>query len=368
MDGEVTIAATERTPGLFAEISVVPEGLARFRCLVLLCPCLFFVLLSKEAFRHLRASLFVRSRLMASNFADLCVPIDENNVPLFEKTLANLKEFGFHAAAVTHRLELLQTKQTPIPPCPDKSTVAKWAKQSGLTLYTRLTVSLTENSQLHALAQEAVRAYDILAVEPTTEKLFYRTCASLEADIISFDFTQRLLFFLKTPQVRQAIRRGMSFEILYSPMILDAAARRNTLTAAMELIEASKGKNVVLSSGSRGPMDVRGPYDVMNLGLLFGLKEAMAKETVSVNCRAVIRRAVARRETSKGVTSMRRVDELAAGEEWVMKKLKDDDEDSDIGTLEKGDCGQDKGIDEKKNDSDSENSGDESIAKKPRVS
>uniref|UniRef100_A0A8B9TBC3 Ribonuclease P/MRP subunit p30 n=1 Tax=Anas platyrhynchos TaxID=8839 RepID=A0A8B9TBC3_ANAPL len=46
--------------------------------------------------------------------------------------------------------------------------------------------------------------------------------------------------------------------------------------------------NIVISSAAERPLELRGPYDVANLGLLFGLSESEAKAAVSTNCRATI--------------------------------------------------------------------------------
>lgn len=40
----------------------------------------------------------------------------------------------------------------------------------------------------------------------------------------------------------QAISRGVHFEIVYGPMIRDAAARRSTITNANLLVELCRGK------------------------------------------------------------------------------------------------------------------------------
>ncbi|OWK07867.1 RPP30, partial [Cervus elaphus hippelaphus] len=75
-----------------------------------------------------------------------------------------------------------------------------------------------------------------------------------------------------------AIDRGVGFELLYSPAIKDSTMRRYTISNALNLMQVCKGK----------PLEIRGPYDVANLGLLFGLSESDAKAAVSTNCRAVL--------------------------------------------------------------------------------
>lgn len=66
------------------------------------------------------------------------------------------------------------------------------------------------------------------------------------------------------------------------------------------------GRNIIISSGARKAMDIRGPYDVANLcaplstlfranrtapsasGMLFGVKQDAALAAVSANCASVI--------------------------------------------------------------------------------
>ena len=56
--------------------------------------------------------------------------------------------------------------------------------------------------------------HDILAVQLATdlEKLFQRSCKTLDVDIIYLDMTERLPFYLKFPTVNAAIERGIHFE------------------------------------------------------------------------------------------------------------------------------------------------------------
>ena len=86
----------------------------------------------------------------------------------------------------------------------------------------------------------------------------------------------------------KAIDRGVGFELLYSPAIKDSTMRRYTISNALNLMQVCKGKNVIISSAAERPLEIRGPCDVANLGLLFGLSESDAKAAVSTNCRAVL--------------------------------------------------------------------------------
>lgn len=91
----------------------------------------------------------------------------------------------------------------------------------------------------------------------------------------------------KTP-ISVAIDRDLSFELVYSPAIKDSTVRRYTISNALNLMQICRGKNVIISSAAERPLEIRGPYDVANLGLLFGLTENTAKAAVSTNCRAAL--------------------------------------------------------------------------------
>ncbi|KAG8552349.1 hypothetical protein GDO81_004483 [Engystomops pustulosus] len=104
-----------------------------------------------------------------------------------------------------------------------------------------------------------------------------------------------------SPPTVQAIERGIFFELIYTPAIRDSTMRRYTISNSIALMEVCKGKNIIVSSGAEAPLDLRGPYDVATLGLLFGLSETSAKDAVSTRSRAVILHGEARK-TAFGIT------------------------------------------------------------------
>jgi ribonuclease P/MRP protein subunit RPP1 len=52
---------------------------------------------------------------------------------------------------------------------------------------------------------------------------------------------------------------------------------------------------MIISSGARNMMELRGPYDVINMGTLFGMSQDKAKRAISENCKAVLARGAARK-------------------------------------------------------------------------
>ncbi|XP_023848884.1 ribonuclease P protein subunit p30 isoform X2 [Salvelinus sp. IW2-2015] len=115
----------------------------------------------------------------------------------------------------------------------------------------------------------------------------FAACMTFDVDIICVAVTEKQPFFFKRSPVNGAIERGVFFEISYTPAIRDSTMRRYTIANAISLMETCKGKNVIVTSGAEKPLELRGPYDIANLGLLFGLSEGDGKAAISTNCRAV---------------------------------------------------------------------------------
>ena len=174
-------------------------------------------------------------------------------------------------------------------------------KPPNVTLLTRLTLTISDTSQNHRLSTLS-SSYDLLALRPTNEKSFQLCCGSLDCDIISIDFSQRLPFILKFKTVSSAVQRGVRFEICYSPGIADGTdARRNVISGATSLIRATRGRGIIISSEAKTALGLRAPYDVMNLLQVWGLGPERGKEAVCEEADRVVTLARLRRETYRGV-------------------------------------------------------------------
>ena len=171
-----------------------------------------------------------------------------------------------------------------------------------LAQLTRLTVVASEPAHCAQLAAagDATRSYDILAVQAASERVFASACTTLDVDIISFDLARRLPFRLRVPAVRAALARGVTFELCYAPALREPNSRRQLFANALAVVRATGGAGVILSSGAQRAFELRGPYDVANLGTLFGLSLAGAKAAVSSRTAAVLQHAAARRMPSFG--------------------------------------------------------------------
>lgn len=173
----------------------------------------------------------------------------------------------------------------------------------------RLTVELGSKTQIHSLnpSNEALEPYDLIAIEPCSEPLFKWCCEECEiADIISLDLSQKLPFVLKNGPVQHAIKRGLFFEIRYGAALRDQTARRHVISNARELVRVTKGKNLLISSEANQALDYRGPYDVVNLGILFGLKSSEGWACVSTNCQDALSHASTRKAGKGGMIAVKR--------------------------------------------------------------
>jgi ribonuclease P/MRP protein subunit RPP1 len=230
-------------------------------------------------------------------FYDLNIPYD-SNVQTLSRTLAFHAELGFTQIAVA--LSITGKIPATPPPVPLNSiTVPK-----SVSLLTRLTLHIHDPSQNHRLVQ-LQSAYNLIALRPTTEKALGLCCNSLECDLISLDFAVRLPFILKFKTVASALQRGIRFEICYSPGITGGSdARRNLISGATALIRATRGRGIIISSEARSALGLRGPWDVINLAVVWGISQERGKEAVCEEARKVVQLARLKRESYRGLVDV----------------------------------------------------------------
>ncbi|XP_028738699.1 ribonuclease P protein subunit p30 isoform X1 [Peromyscus leucopus] len=160
---------------------------------------------------------------------------------------------GYSVVAINHIVDFKEKKQEIEKPVAVSELFTTLpivqGKSRPIKILTRLTIIVTDPSHCNVLraTSSRVRLYDIVAVFPKTEKLFHVACTHLDVDLVCITVTEKLPFYFKRPPINV---------------------------------------NVILSSAAERPLEIRGPYDVANLGLLFGLSESEAKAAVSTNCRA----------------------------------------------------------------------------------
>ncbi|KAJ8751298.1 hypothetical protein K2173_016480 [Erythroxylum novogranatense] len=167
--------------------------------------------------------------------------------------------------------------------------------------YTRLTVCVDSPAQSHVLnsGNPVLKSYDLVAVRPLNQNAFDHACEKAEVHIISIDFAEKLPFRLKPHMIKTALERGVYFEIMYSDLIVDVQVRRQMIPNAKLLVDWTRGKSLILSSGASSVNELRGPYDVANLTSLLGLPMDRAKAAISQNCRNLVTNALKKKNFYK---------------------------------------------------------------------
>lgn len=231
-------------------------------------------------------------------FYDLNVPWSPNDQQL-PRTLAFLEELGYNVVGLNHTIsgKLPARITCAIPnPLPFQERLSR-----RLEVRRRVTLTLTETYQNARLAEFA-KAYDILAVRPIDEHTLQLACSSLDCDIISLDLTQRLPFYFRFKMLSEAVKSGKRFEICYSQGLLgDGAARRNLINNATQLIRASRGRGLLISSETKSAIGCRGPWDAINLATIWGLGQERGFEAMSKEARSVVVTAQLKRTSYRGV-------------------------------------------------------------------
>ncbi|ORY01412.1 ribonuclease P protein subunit p30 [Basidiobolus meristosporus CBS 931.73] len=243
----------------------------------------------------------------------------ETQLDSLRKRLELCSELGYEVVALNNTVvgKIGQNNVNPFRKM-DIPDVSGKGFRKNFRVLSRLSVVVEDISQNYELNANnpVVSSYDIVAVQPTTEKLFQAACGTFEVDIISLELSTRLPFYLKHSTVGLAIERGIHFEISYSACIKDSTARRHLISNAINLIRVTRGKNIIVTSEAQRAMELRGPYDIINLCSLFGLNQAAARDCLTINCRSVIYHSETRRNVHKGVVSVNSVGDLDAHEEW----------------------------------------------------
>lgn len=186
-----------------------------------------------------------------------------------------------------------------------------------LQLLTRLNLTLSDTAQNQRL-NSLTQAYDIVALRPTNEKTLLNACTTLECDLISLDLSTRLPFHFKFKMLSAAISRGVRLEICYGPGVTGSGldARRNLIGNAMSLIRATRGgRGIIVSSEARRALNLRAPWDVINLTCVWGLPQERGKEAICEEARKVTALAKLKRTSWRGI-----VDIVHGGEKAVLDK------------------------------------------------
>jgi len=171
--------------------------------------------------------------------------------------------------------------------------------------YTRLTLVISDPQQNYGInsGNEIVRSYDILAVQPNSERTWQICCTSLDIDLISFDMSmERITWQIKHGYARQAVSRGIRFEVSYSGLLKDSLSRKNLVANGMTIFRVVKRKNCILTSGADDFWQLRAPFDASNIIGLFGINfnDEDRIKCIKDNAEFVFKHAAERKYTHRG--------------------------------------------------------------------
>lgn len=148
------------------------------------------------------------------------------------------------------------------------------------------------------LTSSVLSAYDIIAVCPTSEKMLHH---ALQADIdIITTLNQQRPPHIKRAHLHVALDKAIFFELTYAPALSDSPTRR-TVIANASALAAAVPRQLLISSAAVNPMHLRGPHDVVNLAILFGVPHQFAHNALTSNAAAVLQHAHFRNNYHKGI-------------------------------------------------------------------
>ncbi|CAP59996.1 uncharacterized protein PODANS_1_3180 [Podospora anserina S mat+] len=196
------------------------------------------------------------------------------------------------------------------------------------TILRRATLEITDPATTNYRLPDFTRAYDLLALRPTSDRSFTWACNNTTDPpaLISLDLTRPLGYHIHPRTAMAAVHRGSRFEVCYSQAVQlsslnpeSARVRSIFIGNVQSLVRATKGRGIVISSEAKSALGLRGPADVVNLMAVWGLGPERGFEGLVMGARAVVVNEGVRRRGFRGVVDIVSVaeggPERAKGEE-----------------------------------------------------
>lgn len=130
---------------------------------------------------------------------------------------------------------------------------------------------------------------------------------------------EKIPFMLKRSPVFEAIRKGKFFEITVGALY-DANKKRVCMTNCLNIIKATKGKNLIVSSDVSTTLYHRSGYDICSLLISLGLNKDQAYQCLTDNPKRCV--AVGRfKKSYKGTIEVINEDEIGKFRNKQLEKI-----------------------------------------------
>ncbi|KRT80142.1 hypothetical protein AMK59_8233 [Oryctes borbonicus] len=224
-------------------------------------------------------------------YFDYCISEQCLTTEDFIKTKKLLIELGYRTIAINQVLEEanLEPKKKKkkgeprdvIDIVPAPVDVAKYQDSGVLKILNRLTIIFSNQDIFNKITKSPnYKKYHIIAILPLSQNAIHFACSNIDADILTYDPENKISYKLTRKMYNQLVEKGFHYEILYSPVIQDSTQRKNMIHTSHLYHSYGKSKNIIISSGATSSILLRGPYDIINLGIIFGLSEEQAKNSI----------------------------------------------------------------------------------------
>ena len=193
-------------------------------------------------------------------------------------------------------------------------------------LLSRINFEISTPDQIRCLRggcyAEILKQFDLISLNPQNEKVFRMIMdGKISTDIVSFHLQNDFEFRITNEIISVGVKRGIYFEICYSPMINSQILRKYIIKNGRLLVSKIKrSKGVILSSGGECVMDFRAPTDVVNMADLFSIKGDSCYDVVEANCQRAINHSLTRRKTFHGAVMVEKIEKIEKMEESLESK------------------------------------------------
>ncbi|XP_005184935.1 ribonuclease P protein subunit p30 [Musca domestica] len=232
-------------------------------------------------------------------FYDFCVPYNKDE-KLLRAICNELVDLGYKTIAIEQVFD--HSKKENVKRASDifpEPINLKWLQdefKNKLKILQRLTIIYMDVAVAHAMGNSMnLKKFNLVAGQPKTDAALTHCCTTFNGDLVTFDAQAGARLYVNRKAYQVAVKRGIFFEIKYSPLIVDTNFRKDIIKIAHNYFVRGKSKSIIISSGATNPFELRGPYDVANLSFIFGLSEDQGKCAIDRFCRQLFLRAESRR-------------------------------------------------------------------------